>query len=289
MSKIRPNDPCPCGSGSKYKKCCGSASGAKTARVKGFTKGVKSADEIEGMRAACRFNAQLMKWIRGEVKVGMSTEQINTLVHDYTCDHGHIPAPLNYHGFPKSVCTSRNQVVCHGIPSIHEFVEDGDIINVDVTTIVDGFHGDQSETLLMGDVSEEARRLVEVTKRSLDIGIENVRPGISLNIVCGAIQDYVESEGYSVVRDFTGHGIGRKFHEDPQVTHYRSRPAAKWMLAPGQTFTIEPMVNIGSYETHVLDDDWTAVTADGSLSAQFEHTVLVTETGVEVMTDTALL
>lgn len=303
MAKQRPNDPCSCGSGKKYKKCCGSNSGKSESGIIGakgsrfgaggmFSKpkptgrGVKTAIEIEGMRKACRFNAQLMNYIRPLVKAGMSTAEIDRLVHEYTVDHGHIPAPLNYHGFPKSVCTSRNEVVCHGIPSENEFVEDGDIINIDVTTIVDGFHGDQSETLLIGDVSEEARRVTEVSRRSLEIGIAHVKPGIVLNDVCAAIQDYVEGEGCSVVRDFTGHGIGRRFHEDPQVTHYRSSAAKRWLLEPGQTFTIEPMVNVGHYDVGVLEDGWTAVTADGSLSAQFEHTVLVTETGVEILTAT---
>lgn len=288
MSKTRPNEPCPCGSGLKYKKCCGGRA-SKFGNLLGrkAPRGVKTKEEIEGMRKACRFNALLMKEVRGFVKEGMSTLEIDTFVHQFTIDHGHIPAPLNYHGFPRSVCTSRNDVVCHGIPDAEEIVTDGDIINVDVTTIVDGFHGDQSETLLIGIVSEEARHVTEVSRRSLELGIEAVRPGIPLNHVCGAIQDYVEAQGCSVVRDFTGHGIGRGFHEDPQVTHYRSAHASRWMLHAGQTFTIEPMVNVGSYEVDVLDDGWTAVTRDGSLSAQFEHTVLVTEDGVEVLTDTA--
>jgi methionyl aminopeptidase len=287
MSKIRPNDPCSCGSGQKYKKCCGvAAAKGLLGRFTSAVKGVKTPAEIEGMRKACRFNAQLMNYIRPLVKIGMSTGDIDRLVHEYTIGHGHIPAPLNYHGFPKSVCTSRNSVVCHGIPSDKEFILDGDIINVDLTTIVDGFFGDQSETFLMGNVSKEAIKITEVSKRCLEIGIDNIRPGISLNEAAGAMQDYAESQGCSVVRDFTGHGIGRKFHEDPQVTHYRSPSTRKWMLAAGQTFTIEPMINIGHYAIKVLEDGWTAVTKDGSLSAQFEHTLLVTETGVEVLTDT---
>lgn len=296
MAKVRPNDPCPCGSGKKYKKCCGTgrtrASLGSSGGVGSFFKpkpsgrGVKTPEEIEGMRKACRFNAQLMNYIRPLVVAGMSTAQIDELVHAYTLDHGHIPAPLNYHGFPKSVCTSRNNVICHGIPSEDEFVEEGDIINVDVTTIVEGFHGDQSETIMIGDVSDDAKKVTEVSRRCLELGIAHVKPGIVLNDVCGVMQDYVESQGCSVVRDFTGHGIGRKFHEDPQVTHYRSGPARKWLLEPGQTFTIEPMVNLGDYDCEVLGDGWTAVTADGSLSAQFEHTILVTETGHEILTDT---
>lgn len=287
MSKIRPNDPCGCGSGQKFKKCCGlSEATGLLGRFKPVAKGVKTPAEIEGMRKACRFNAQLMNYIRPLVKAGMSTGAINQLVHEYTIGHGHIPAPLNYHGFPKSVCTSRNNVVCHGIPSDLEFIVDGDIINIDLTTIVEGFFGDQSETLMIGKVSEAAKKVTEVSRRALEIGIENIKPGISLNVAAGAMQDFIESQGCSVVQDYTGHGIGRKFHEDPQVTHFRSPSVKKWMLAPGQTFTIEPMVNVGRYGVKVLNDGWTAVTADGSLSAQFEHTVLVTKDGVEVLTDT---
>lgn len=240
------------------------------------------------MRKACRFNAQLMNYIRPLVKAGMSTEDINVLVHDYTLEYGHIPAPLNYHGFPKSVCTSVNEVVCHGIPSEDQILKEGDIVNVDVTTIVDGYHGDQSETIFIGEVSGDARRVADVSRESMYLGIEAVRPGIPLVEVCGVIEDYVHSKGCSVVRDFTGHGIGRKFHEDPQVPHYRTASAARFMLEPGMTFTIEPMVNLGDYRVKVLDDDWTAVTKDGSLSAQYEHTVLVTETGHEILTDTNL-
>jgi len=250
---------------------------------------VKSAADIEGMRVACRFNAQLMNYIRPLVVAGMSTEDINTLVHEFTIEHGHIPAPLNYYGFPKSVCTSVNDVVCHGIPTKNQILVEGDIINVDVTTIVNGYHGDQSETILIGKVSADARKIAEVSKTSLDIGIQTVRAGIALVEVCGAIEDYVHSQKCSVVRDFTGHGIGKKFHEDPQVPHYRTRAAANFMLEAGMTFTIEPMVNLGDYRVKVLDDDWTAVTKDGSLSAQYEHTILVTEDGCEVLTDTNLV
>lgn len=294
MSKLRPNDPCSCGSGKKYKKCCSpkaSSEGllAKSAKFLKRNPAIKTAEEIEGMRVACRFNAQLMNYIRPLVKAGMSTEEINTLVHEYTIDHGHIPAPLNYYGFPKSVCTSLNDVVCHGIPTTEQVLKEGDIINVDVTTIVDGYHGDQSETILIGEVSDEARKVSQVSKTSLDLGIERVRAGIPLVEVCGAIEDYVHSQGCSVVRDFTGHGIGKKFHEDPQVPHYRTGAAARFMLEAGMTFTIEPMVNIGDYRVKVLDDNWTAVTKDGSLSAQYEHTILVTEEGCEILTDTSLV
>ena len=294
MAKTRPNDPCPCGSGRKFKKCCKSnPKGSDEASLpKGIfgqslkPKGIKTAEEIEGMRKAGQFNAKLMNHLRPLVKEGMSTQAIDDIVREYTLDHGHICATMGYHGYPKNLCTSRNHVVCHGIPSEEEFLEDGDIVNLDLTTIVEGFHGDQSEMLLIGNVSSEAERLVNVAKKCMDLGIQAVRPGIVLNEACGVMEDYVEGEGCSVVREFTGHGIGRNFHEDPQVTHYRSAAANKWMLHPGQTFTIEPMVNLGSWETKVLDDGWTAVTKDGSLSAQWEHTILVTEDGVEILTDT---
>lgn len=286
MNKIRPNDPCSCGSGKKYKKCC-SAKAPQPSMFKKKNSAIKSPKDIEGMRVACRFNAQLMNYIRPLVKAGMSTEEINTLVHEYTIDHGHIPAPLNYHGFPKSVCTSVNDVVCHGIPSEDQILKEGDIVNVDVTTIVNGYHGDQSETIFIGEVSDDARKVADVSRESMYLGIEAVRPGIPLGEVCGVIEDYVHSKGCSVVRDFTGHGIGKKFHEDPQVPHYRTAAAARFMLEPGMTFTIEPMVNLGDYRVKVLDDDWTAVTKDGSLSAQYEHTILVTETGHEILTDTS--
>ena len=290
-TKVRPNDLCPCGSGKKYKKCCFKkvSRAPKAPLFRRRNKAVKTQQEIEGMRTACRFNAQLMNYIRPLVKAGMSTEEINTLVQEYTIDHGHIPAPLNYYGFPKSVCTSVNDVVCHGIPTEKQILKEGDIINVDVTTIVDGYHGDQSETILIGDVSEQARKVANVSKTSLDIGIDTVKAGIPLGEVCGAVEDYVHSQGCSVVRDFTGHGIGKKFHEDPQVPHYRTPAANRFMLESGMTFTIEPMVNIGDYRIKVLDDDWTAVTRDGSLSAQYEHTILVTDEGCEVLTDTRLV
>lgn len=245
---------------------------------------VKSAFDIAGMRKACRVNAELMKYIKPLVREGMSTNEINTLVHEYTVERGYIPAPLNYHGFPKSVCTSINEVVCHGIPSDHDILKEGDIINVDTTTIVDGYHGDQSETIYIGEVSEEARRVTETSRKALSLAIEAVKPGVALFDVCGVIEDYVEGQGCSVVREFTGHGIGKKFHEEPQVPHYRTPETRKIILEPGMIFTIEPMVNIGHWKTKILEDNWTAVTEDGSLSAQFEHTLLVTEDGVEVLT-----
>jgi methionyl aminopeptidase len=192
------------------------------------------------------------------------------------------PAPLNYHGFPKSVCTSVNHVVCHGIPG-KEVLKNGDIINVDVTTIYEGFYGDTSATFFVGDVSDEARKVTEVSRKSLELAIAEVREGARLGDIGAAIQEYAEGEGCSVVRAFVGHGIGRQFHEPPQVSHVGKRGTGNRLKA-GMVFTIEPMINLGSYEVEVLADKWTAVTIDGSLSAQFEHTIVVTKTGCEVLT-----
>ncbi len=244
---------------------------------------IKGPQEIEAMREVSRLAAETLSAVGEIVRPGLTTEEINTFVHAHTLKQGARPAPLNYKGFPKSVCTSVNEVVCHGIPG-ERVLRDGDIINIDVTHIYKGFHGDTSATFYVGKVSEEARKVVEVARRGLALGIAQVKPGARLGDLGAAIQEFAEGQGCSVVRDFVGHGIGRTFHSDPQVYHY-DNPAARTLLEPGMTFTIEPMVNIGSWEVDVLDDDWTAVTSDGSLSAQFEHTVLVTETGVEVLTE----
>lgn len=250
---------------------------------------IKSPGEIEAMRAACRLAAKTLKLASELVKPGISTDEINRFVHEYTLEQGAVPAPLNYKGFPKSVCTSVNEVVCHGIPSKRELLKEGDIINIDVTSILDGFHGDTSRTFLVGNVTEEARKLVETTWECLHRGIAVVRPGARIRDIGGAIQDYAEPLGYGIVREYVGHGIGRVFHEPPQVPHYRASGANPRLLA-GMTFTIEPMINLGTHET-VLDveDGWTVRTADRKLSAQFEHTVLVTNDGVEVLTDWAHL
>ncbi|MCK6551492.1 type I methionyl aminopeptidase [Myxococcota bacterium] len=247
---------------------------------------IKSPGEIDIMREACRLAAKTLKLAGELVKPGISTEEINEFVHQHTLDNGGIPAPLNYHGFPKSVCTSVNNVICHGIPSRREVLKEGDIINIDVTTILDGFHGDTSATFLVGNVSPEAKKLVEVTRQCLARGIAVVRPGGRIQDIGAAIQEYAESFGYGVVREYVGHGLGRGFHEPPQVPHYKARGGPNPRLRPGMTFTIEPMINLGSHET-VLDpgDGWTVRTADGRLSAQFEHTLLVTEEGHDVLTD----
>jgi len=244
---------------------------------------IKSTKEIEQMRAACQMAADTLLLVGEKLRVGMSTEEINAIVHEDTLKKGGRPAPLNYRGFPKSVCTSINEVVCHGIPG-PQILKDGDIINVDVTTIYGGYHGDTSATFYIGTPSPAARKVVEVARKSLELGIAQVKEGARLGDIGAAIQEYVESEGCSVVRDFVGHGIGRRFHEDPQVKHYGRRGTGERLKA-GMTFTIEPMVNLGRFEVAVdPDDKWTVTTADGSLSAQFEHTVVVTKSGVEVLT-----
>lgn len=244
---------------------------------------IKGEREISLMREVSRLAAGTLERVGPMLRAGITTQAINDFVHADTLKLGARPAPLNYRGFPKSVCTSINEVVCHGIPNAKRVLKDGDIINVDVTHVYKGYFGDTSATFYIGEPSPEAQKVVEVARKSLELGIAAVKPGARLGDIGAAIQTFAEGQGCSVVRDFVGHGIGRKFHDEPQVKHYGERGTGA-RLKPGMTFTIEPMINIGDYEVDVLDDDWTAVTRDGSLSAQFEHTVLVTETGVEVLT-----
>jgi len=250
---------------------------------------IKGAAEIEAMQESCLLAAACLRMASSHVRPGITTEKLNALCHEYILDHGAIPAPLNYNGFPKSICTSINHVVCHGIPNDKEVLRDGDIINVDVTTILHGFHGDTSRTFYVGDnVADEARHVTEVARESLDLGIAVVRPGARIREIGAAIEDYAHAQNCSVVRDYCGHGIGRVFHTDPQIAHYRSRGPNPRMRV-GMTFTIEPMINIGTWRTRLLSDGWTVETLDRELSAQFEHTLLVTETGVDIMTDWAKL
>lgn len=241
-------------------------------------------EERNGLRVAGRFNAQLMDFIRPHAAPGITTNELDRLVHEYTLDHGHIPACLGYQGFPKSVCTSINEVVCHGIPDATALRE-GDIVNVDLTTIVNGWYGDQSETFLIGTVSETARRLVQVTFDCLFRGIHATKPNGRVNDIGRAIFDYARSHGFEVVREYQGHGIGRQFHQDPGIPHFPHPNNVSEIIPPGVCFTIEPMLNVGTWET-VLDhnDKWTVRTKDRSLSAQFEHTLLMTETGPEILT-----
>jgi methionyl aminopeptidase len=243
---------------------------------------IKTPDEIERMREVGRMAAESLSLVGELVRPGVTTQEINDFVHADTIRRGARPAPLNYKGFPKSVCTSINEVVCHGIPTARALKE-GDIVNIDVTHLYKGFHGDTSATFFVGKPSAEALLVTEVSRKCLDLGIAEVRPGGRLGDIGAAIQEFAEARGCSVVTDFVGHGIGRKFHDEPKVLHVGRRGRGD-RLRPGMTFTIEPMINIGGPDVVILDDEWTAVTADGSLSAQFEHTVLVTETGVEVLT-----
>ncbi len=244
---------------------------------------IKSAREIQKMRAAGHLAAQLLQYIEPFVKPGVSTEELDRLCEEWTQAHGAISAPYGYNGFPKHICTSVNHVVCHGIPNRKQVLRDGDIINIDVTLIVEGYHGDTSKTFCVGQVSETAHQLVEITAECLMLGIAEVKPGARLGDIGAAIQAHAEGKGFSVVRDFVGHGIGRVFHTEPSIFHYGTR--GKGMrLRPGMVFTIEPMINEGTWEVKVLEDGWTAVTQDGLLSAQFEHMIAVTEAGVEILT-----
>ena len=243
---------------------------------------IRSVREVEGIRVASQMAAETLLGVGRMLRAGITTEDINRFVHEDTVARGGWPAPLNYHGFPKSVCTSINEVVCHGIPD-GRVLEPGDIINVDVTTIFDGYFGDTSATFYVGAPSAEAKHVTEVSRKCLDLGIAQVREGARLGDIGAAIQEFAEGQGCSVVRAFVGHGIGRKFHEPPQVQH-----VGKWgsgmRLKAGMCFTIEPMINIGHFDIEILADKWTAVTVDRSLSAQFEHTVVVTRNGCEVLT-----
>jgi methionyl aminopeptidase len=244
---------------------------------------IKTPAEIEKMRVAGRLAAEVLRMIRPHVQPGIMTGELDQLCHDYiVIVQQAIPAPLNYKGFPRSICTSVNHQVCHGIPGDKK-LKKGDIVNIDVTVIKDGWHGDTSKMFFVGEPSVQAKRLAQVTHECMLKGIEMVRPGIQLGDIGHAIQRHAESHGYSVVREYCGHGIGREFHEDPQVLHY-GMPGTGLALEPGMTFTIEPMINAGRKEVKLLPDNWTVVTRDHSLSAQWEHTVLVTPTGHEVLT-----
>jgi methionyl aminopeptidase len=244
----------------------------------------KTPDDIQKMRVAGRLAADVLRMIEPHVKPGVTTEELDRLCHDFIVNEQQaIPANVGYRGFPKTICTSVNHVICHGIPSPGKVLKDGDILNIDVTVIKDGLHGDTSRMYYVGEPSVLAKRLVEVTREAMFRGIRAVKPGATLGDVGHAIQGYVEAERFSVVREYCGHGIGRIYHEDPQVLHY-GRPGEGLVLRPGMTFTIEPMVNAGARHTRLLPDGWTVVTKDKSLSAQWEHTVLVTDDGVEILT-----
>jgi methionyl aminopeptidase len=240
-------------------------------------------ENFEGMRAAGKLAAEVLDFITPYIIPGVTTEKLDQLCHDYIISHNAIPAPLNYKGFPKSVCTSVNHVVCHGIPS-QKILSNGDIMNLDVTVILDGWYGDTSRMYYIGDkVSPKAKRLCQVTYDSMMLGIEQVRDGARLNQIGKAIQTYAEKQGFSVVMDFCGHGIGKTFHTDPSILHFYD-PDCDIIMQEGMMFTIEPMINAGTYQVKILGDGWTAVTRDRSLSAQFEHTLGVTKNGCEIFT-----
>ena len=238
---------------------------------------IKTAEQIEGIRRSSVVNTGVLDLVAREIKAGMSTAEIDKLVYDYTVSHGAIPAPLNYEGFPKSVCTSVNEVVCHGIPSEEEILEEGDIINVDVSTILDGYYSDASRT------TPEKEKLVRVTKECLEIGMQAAKPFGFVGDIGNAIQRHAEKNGYSVVRDLCGHGVGLEFHEEPEVCHF-GRKGTGMLLVPGMVFTIEPMINMGTWQVFIDEEDgWTVVTEDELPSAQWEHTFLMTETGLEIL------
>ena len=244
---------------------------------------IKTPEEIEKMRVSGFLAAQVLVMIEPHVVPGITTEELDRICHDYIVnDLGSIPAPLNYRGFPKSICTSINHVVCHGIPG-PKMLKDGDIVNIDITVIKEGYHGDTSKMFLVGKPSIRARRLVDITYECLSRGIALVRPGTTLGDIGHCIQTFAESNHFSVVREYCGHGIGREFHEEPQVLHYGEKGQGL-ILEPGMTFTIEPMINAGKRQVKLLSDNWTVVTRDRSLSAQWEHTILVTDDGYEVLT-----
>jgi methionyl aminopeptidase len=243
---------------------------------------VKSADTIERMRRTGRAAAEVLHATAAHIRPGITTDELDAIAHDECIARGGYPSPLNYNGFPKSLCTSRNEVICHGIPDSNE-LRDGDIVNLDVTLFREGVHGDTDATFLVGDVDEPSRRLVQVTREAMERGIAAVRPGRPISDIGAAIQEHAEARGYGVVRDFIGHGIGEQFHTDLQIPHYFT-PHASSVMETGMTFTIEPMITMGSYRFRLWPDGWTAVTSDGLRTAQFEHTILVTDDGAEVLT-----
>ena len=243
---------------------------------------IKKDDEIEMMRRSGKLAAEVLLMIAPYIQPGVTTNELNDRCHDFIIENGAIPAPLNYRGFPKSICTSVNDEICHGIPSDRK-LRNGDMVNLDITTIVDEFHGDTNQTFFVGSPRKKAQKLVDATREALHKAIAIVRPGARLGDIGATIQQYVEPKGYSVVREFCGHGIGRNFHEDPQVLHF-GKFGQGLELKKGMTFTIEPMINLGKPDLRILEDNWTAVTQDGNLSAQYEHTILVTDDGHEVLT-----
>ncbi len=283
--KIGKNDPCPCGSQNKYKNCCRNKKieiSIKEEYKRKYDIRLKDPDQIEGIRKSGQLLMSILDQVETMIKPGLKTDDINTFVHEQIIQAGAIPAPLNYRGFPKSVCVSINEVICHGIPG-ERVLENGDIVNVDITPILNGYYADASKTFFVGTPTMQGEKIVNVAAQSLKRGIDAIVPGATLGDIGFAIQSYAEAQGCSVVREFIGHGVGIDFHEPPQVMHF-GKKGEGLALVPGMVFTIEPMINIGRRDLHVLEDRWTAVTDDGSLSAQFEQTILVTKDGWDSLT-----
>ena len=288
ISKIGRNDPCWCGSGKKYKQCHSNFDDKlKKLKMQGNIVPrhdiIKTETQLEGIRKAGELNTKVLDYISPFVKEGVSTEELNTLVHEYTLSLGCTPAPLNYEGYPKSVCISINDVVCHGIPSKDTVLKKGDIVNVDCTTICDGFYGDASRMFIIGETTPELKKLVEDTKKALDLGLEAAKPWGHLGDVGYAVNTFAKANGYSVVREIGGHGVGVEFHEDPWVSHI-GKPGTDMVLVPGMTFTIEPMINLGTADVEISDEDgWTVTTKDHKASAQWEYTIEMTEDGPKII------
>lgn len=286
--KLGRNDPCWCGCGRKYKACHQSFD----EKIERYRESgcivpahdiIKTQKDIEGIKASAKINVAVLDYVAEHIKAGMSTEDIDRMVYEKTTAMGGIPAPLNYEGFPKSVCTSLNDEVCHGIPSEDIILKDGDIINVDVSTILNGYFSDSSRMFLIGEVSEEKKKLVEVAKECLEVGLKEVKPWGFLGDMGQAVHDHAYAHGYTIVREIGGHGIGKEFHEEPWVG-YHSTKGTQMLLVPGMMFTIEPMVNMGQADIYIDDENnWTVYTEDGQPSAQWEIQVLVTEDGAEVI------
>lgn len=282
------NDNCWCGSGRKYKKChLANDEQMRKMFEEGYEmpdRGIlKTVADIEGIKKSAEINIGVLDYVGERIKAGVSTEEIDKWVYEYTVSHGAIPADLNYEGYPKSVCTSINEVVCHGIPSASDILKEGDIVNVDCSTILDGYFSDSSRMFCIGEVSDEDKRLVQVTKEALEAGLEQVKPWTPLGNVGAAVYAYAHERGFSVVREFGGHGCGCAFHEDPFVSHVAARGTGVIMV-PGMVFTIEPMINAGGYEIDMTDPNgWTVRTADRKSTAQWEVQVLVTDSGYEVL------
>ncbi|MFO7964799.1 MAG: type I methionyl aminopeptidase [Desulfobacterales bacterium] len=286
ITKPGRNDPCPCGSGKKYKKCCyvhrDFSEDYENLYLQNYGIQLKKEKDIIAIRRAGELAVSTLNLVQSRLRPGITTDDVNTWVHEFTIQHGARPAPLNYRGFPKSVCVSVNEEICHGIPG-KRILNEGDIVNVDVTPVLEGYYADANKTFFIDRPTADAEKIVNTAKICLQKGMKMVRPGNTLGDIGWAIQTHAEDKECSVVREFVGHGVGFEFHEPPQVPHY-GRRGEGIILVPGMVFTIEPMINLGERYLHILEDQWTAVTDDGSLSAQFEQTVLVTPEGFESLT-----